>query len=67
MPGKAHNIRFYKPLFDHEKLPKYLLPTCMGTIFLACQGFLASRSNQGGTDPLTIYGPSGIEDFVKPV
>ncbi len=37
--GKAHNIRFYKPLFDHEKLPKYLLLTCMGIIFLACQGF----------------------------
>lgn len=27
-------------------------------------GFLSSRSNQGGSEELTIFGPTGIKDFV---
>jgi ribonuclease Z len=42
----------------------FLSPTCMVTTFLACPAAL-QPFNGGQCQPLTIYGPKGIREFVE--
>lgn len=61
--GTQHQI--LQTAIRPRKIAKVFITHLHGDHIFGLPGFLASRSNQGGTDPLTIYGPSGIEDFVK--
>lgn len=48
-----------------RKVSKIFITHLHGDHVFGLPGFLASRANQGGADELTIYGPKGIEDYVR--
>ncbi|MFC4388598.1 ribonuclease Z [Gracilibacillus marinus] len=48
-----------------RKINKILITHLHGDHIYGLPGFLSSRSFLGGTSPLTIYGPSGIKEFVQ--
>lgn len=48
-----------------RKITKIFITHLHGDHIFGLPGFLASRANQGGNEPLTIYGPSGIDRYVK--
>lgn len=59
---------------QHQMLATTLKPRKISTVFIThmhgdhifgLPGFLSSRNFQGGRDPLTIYGPPGIRQYVK--
>lgn len=59
---------------QHQMLTTTLKPRKVSTVFIThmhgdhifgLPGFLSSRSFQGGVEPLTIYGPPGIRQFVE--
>ena len=61
--GTQHQI--LQTTIKPRKIAKVFITHLHGDHIFGLPGFLASRANQGGTEPLTIYGPPGIEDFVK--
>ena len=63
--GEGTQLQILKVVFAQEKLKRFLLHIYMGIIFLVYLVLLSSRSFQGGTEPLEIYGPVGVADFVK--
>lgn len=48
-----------------RKVTKIFITHLHGDHIYGLPGFLTSRANQGGETPLTIYGPEGIDRFVK--
>ncbi|MFD1392102.1 ribonuclease Z [Lacticaseibacillus jixianensis] len=48
-----------------RKVAKIFITHLHGDHIFGLPGFLTSRANQGGEQPLTIYGPEGIDRFVK--
>ncbi|KRO18307.1 ribonuclease Z [Lacticaseibacillus saniviri] len=48
-----------------RKVTKIFITHLHGDHIFGLPGFLASRANQGGTEALTIYGPEGIENYVR--
>ncbi|WP_125703249.1 ribonuclease Z [Lacticaseibacillus daqingensis] len=61
--GTQHQI--LQTTIRPRKVTKIFLTHLHGDHIFGLPGFLASRANQGGEAPLTIYGPSGIERFVR--
>jgi ribonuclease Z len=61
--GTQHQI--LRTTIRPRKVTKIFITHNHGDHIFGLPGFLASRANQGGTEPLTIYGPKGIEDFVR--
>ncbi|MFD1433140.1 ribonuclease Z [Lacticaseibacillus yichunensis] len=61
--GTQHQI--LKTAIRPRKVTKIFITHLHGDHIFGLPGFLASRANQGGEEPLTIYGPPGIERFVK--
>ncbi|OFW75092.1 MAG: ribonuclease Z [Alicyclobacillus sp. RIFOXYA1_FULL_53_8] len=63
--GTQHQI-LHSPL-RLSKLEKLFLTHLHGDHLFGLPGLLGSRSFQGGTELLTIYGPPGIQSFVETV
>lgn len=63
--GEATQHQILKTNIRPRKITKIFISHLHGDHIFGLPGFLSSRSNQGGNEPLTIYGPKGIEQFVK--
>lgn len=61
--GTQHQI--LRTTIRPRKVTKIFISHNHGDHIFGLPGFLASRANQGGDETLTIYGPKGIEDFVR--
>jgi len=61
--GTQHQV--LKTTIRPRKVTKIFLTHLHGDHLFGLPGFLASRANQGGSEPLTIYGPEGVEAFVS--
>lgn len=48
-----------------SKLEKLFITHLHGDHIYGLPGILTTRSHEGATDPITIYGPPGIRDFVE--
>ncbi|WP_405075756.1 ribonuclease Z [Ligilactobacillus acidipiscis] len=65
--GEATQHQILRTTIRPRKITKIFITHLHGDHIFGLPGFLSSRSFQNGDDPtpLTIYGPAGIEDFVK--
>ncbi|WP_125581712.1 ribonuclease Z [Lacticaseibacillus suibinensis] len=61
--GTQHQI--LKTTIRPRKVTKIFITHLHGDHLFGLPGFLASRANQGGEAPLTIYGPEGIDRYVR--
>lgn len=61
--GTQHQI--LKTAVKPRKIEKIFITHLHGDHIFGLPGLLSSRSFQGGTEKLTIYGPEGIADFVN--
>ncbi|WP_179395346.1 ribonuclease Z [Lacticaseibacillus absianus] len=61
--GTQHQI--LQTTIRPRKVTKIFITHLHGDHIFGLPGFLASRANQGGETPLTVYGPAGIERFVR--
>lgn len=62
--GEATQHQILKTNIKPRKIDKIFISHLHGDHIFGLPGFLSSRSNQGGNSELTIYGPTGIKDFV---
>ncbi|ADA74696.1 Ribonuclease Z [Shigella flexneri 2002017] len=62
---KAPSISYCIPPLTLENWTRFLSVTFMAIIFFGLPGLLCSRSMSGIIQPLTIYGPQGIREFVE--
>jgi ribonuclease Z len=62
--GEATQHQILKTNIRPRKIDKIFISHLHGDHIFGLPGFLSSRSNQGGDSELTIYGPTGIKDFV---
>ncbi|MFC6181828.1 ribonuclease Z [Lactiplantibacillus daowaiensis] len=60
--GTQHQI--LRTTLKPRKITKIFITHLHGDHIFGLPGFLSSRSFQGGDEPLTIYGPKGVRDFV---
>lgn len=63
--GEATQHQILQTTIKPRKVTKIFITHMHGDHIFGLPGFLSSRSFQGGTDPLTIYGPKGIKEFVE--
>lgn len=62
--GEATQHQILKTTIRPRKIEKIFITHLHGDHIYGLPGLLSSRSFQGGSGPLTIYGPAGIKDFV---
>ncbi|PLT34786.1 ribonuclease Z [Bacillus sp. V5-8f] len=63
--GEATQHQILKTPVKPRKIEKIFITHLHGDHIFGLPGLLGSRSFQGGVDELTIYGPPGVEEFVK--
>ena len=63
--GEATQHQILKTTVKPRKIEKIFITHLHGDHIFGLPGLLSSRSFQGGTEKLTIYGPKGIADFVN--
>lgn len=63
--GEGTQMQILKTTIKPRKVEKVFITHLHGDHIFGLPGFLSSRSFQGGTEPIDIYGPEGIERFVK--
>lgn len=63
--GEATQHQILHTTIRPRKVEKIFITHLHGDHIFGLPGFLSSRSFQGGDEPLTIYGPKGIKDFVQ--
>lgn len=63
--GEATQHQILRTNIRPRKINRIFISHLHGDHLFGLPGFLSSRSNQGGNDPVTIYGPKGVEQFVK--
>ncbi|MFC4404282.1 ribonuclease Z [Gracilibacillus xinjiangensis] len=63
--GEATQHQILNTNIKPRKVTKIFITHLHGDHIYGLPGFLSSRSFQGGTDPVTICGPPGIEQFVR--
>lgn len=62
--GEATQHQILKTTIRPRKIEKIFITHLHGDHIYGLPGLLSSRSFQGGSGPLTIYGPAGIKEFV---
>lgn len=63
--GTQHQI--LRSSLKLSKLEKIFITHLHGDHLFGLPGLLSSRSNQGGTAPLTLYGPPGLKQYISTV
>lgn len=63
--GEATQHRILHTPIKPRKIDKIFITHLHGDHIFGLPGFLGSRSFLGGTEPLTIYGPAGIREWVE--
>ncbi|MGD1412384.1 MBL fold metallo-hydrolase, partial [Enterococcus faecium] len=63
--GEGTQLQILKSSIRPRKIEKFFITHLHGDHIFGLPGLLSSRSFQGGTEPLEIYGPVGVADFVK--
>ncbi|SER15191.1 ribonuclease Z [Gracilibacillus ureilyticus] len=63
--GEATQHQILHTNIKPRKVTKIFITHLHGDHIYGLPGFLSSRSFQGGSDPVTIYGPEGLEQFVR--
>jgi ribonuclease Z len=62
--GEATQHQILKTAVKPRKIEKIFITHLHGDHIFGLPGLLGSRSFQGGTDKLTVYGPVGIKEFI---
>lgn len=62
--GEATQHQILRTTLKPRKVTKIFITHMHGDHIFGLPGFLSSRAFQGGDDPLTIYGPKGIKEYV---
>ena len=65
--GEATQHQILHTTIKPRKIEKIFISHLHGDHIYGLPGFLGSRSFQGGDEPVEIYGPSGIKEFVESV
>lgn len=63
--GEATQHQILQTTIKPRKIEKIFITHLHGDHIFGLPGLLSSRSFQGGNGPLTIFGPKGIQNFVK--
>jgi ribonuclease Z len=63
--GEGTQMQILQTTIRPRKIEKIFITHLHGDHIFGLPGLLSSRSFQGGADKLTIYGPVGLERFVK--
>ncbi|WP_285766316.1 ribonuclease Z [Peribacillus sp. SI8-4] len=63
--GEATQHQILKTALKPRKIEKIFITHLHGDHIFGLPGLLSSRSFQGGVDKLTVYGPKGIEAYIK--
>ncbi|MBP1969678.1 ribonuclease Z [Virgibacillus natechei] len=63
--GESTQHQILRTSIKPGKINKIFITHMHGDHIFGLPGFLSSRSFQGGNDVLTVYGPSGIKDFIE--
>lgn len=62
--GEATQHQILRTTLKPRKIKKIFITHMHGDHIFGLPGFLSSRSFQGGDDPVTIFGPKGIKQYV---
>src|SRR5690625_4101469 len=62
--GEATQHQILQTKIKPRKIEKIFISHLHGDHVFGLPGLLSSRSFQGGEEPLTIYGPTGIKQFI---
>ncbi|WP_462405527.1 ribonuclease Z [Gracilibacillus sp. Marseille-QA3620] len=63
--GEATQHQILKTSVKTRKIEKIFITHLHGDHIYGLPGLLGSRSFQGGTEPLTVYGPAGIKEYIE--
>ncbi|WYP28314.1 ribonuclease Z [Alkalihalobacillus sp. FSL W8-0930] len=63
--GEATQHQMMKSAISPSKIDRVFITHLHGDHIYGLPGFLGTRSFQGATTPLTIYGPEGLESFIQ--
>jgi len=63
--GEATQHQLMRSAISPSRIDRVFITHLHGDHIYGLPGFLGTRSFQGALTPLTIYGPSGIESFIK--
>src|SRR5699024_300769 len=63
--GEATQHQILNTSIKPGKISKVFISHLHGDHIYGLPGFLSSRSFQGGEDPLTVYGPKGIQNYIE--
>lgn len=62
--GEATQHQFLHTTLKPRKITRIFITHLHGDHTFGLPGLLSSRSFQGGEDPVTIYGPKGLKDYI---
>jgi ribonuclease Z len=63
--GEGTQMQILHTTIRPRKIEKIFITHLHGDHLFGLPGLISSRSFQGGTEPLEVYGPAGVEDFVR--
>ncbi|KIL49009.1 ribonuclease Z [Jeotgalibacillus alimentarius] len=63
--GEATQHQILHTSIKPRRINKVFITHLHGDHIFGLPGFLGSRSFQGGTGPLTVYGPEGIKEYIE--
>ncbi|GBD68258.1 ribonuclease Z [Tetragenococcus halophilus] len=63
--GEGTQMQILHTTIKPRKIEKIFISHLHGDHIFGLPGLITSRSNQAGDKPLEIYGPKGIEDFIR--
>lgn len=63
--GEATQHQILHTSIKPRKVEKVFITHLHGDHIYGLPGFLSSRSFQGGESPVTVYGPKGIEEYIR--